>query len=276
VLAWAGGVTSIAFGDVAVGSTSAAQSLTLTNQGPGSVTLQSVTLSGSHASEFLIDASSTCAAGNQLAEGGSCAVVLLFHPADVGSRSASLGVISTGNGPPAIALSGNGVSSALPTLTPSPDSMTFLGPNPAAQTLSLANSGGATLSIDSINVTSGPFSVQSAQSSGCPLGAFDLLPGQTCNITVSVAAGTDSEASGAVQIVSNASGSPSSVPLSYAIPVMTNVGGGGCSIATANGDGSIDPTLWLLVLLSGGVLAWRARSRRIRDRDSSVNVRRIR
>lgn len=111
-LAWTPAATALTFGSGTVGAALPAQTLTLTNQGPGNATLSELRTTGSAAADFLIDGASTCTAGGVLAAGSGCTVVVGFVPGGAGARAAGLEVVSDGNAPGTIALSGTGVAVA--------------------------------------------------------------------------------------------------------------------------------------------------------------------
>jgi hypothetical protein len=97
---------SLNFGSIAVGTTSPPQTVTITNTGTSSVTINSVTRVGADPKDFTIT-SNTC--GSTLGAAASCVVTLTFKPAATGSRSASLSVNDSGGGSPqTVALNGTG------------------------------------------------------------------------------------------------------------------------------------------------------------------------
>ncbi len=271
VLAWLPATAALAFGDASVGASPSAQSLTLSNQGPGAVTLQQLTLAGAQAADFSLGSSGTCAVNASLAQGASCTVALAFQPGAVGARSATLHVVSSGTNPPDVALSGNGSAMAQAAVAVVPGvlnfSVTATGTVDSAQTVTLQNAGSAVLHVNSVRIASGSFTLAAATTGGCAAAPFDLMPGQSCALTVgwtSTAAGTET---GMVEVDTTAAATPIQVTVqavretgaatSPALPAMSNVGAGGCSIA--RGDTLADPTLWLLLLLAVGVL-WRRRA----------------
>ena len=101
--------SSLAFGNQAVNTTSAAQSVTLKNTGNATLSITSVSLTGTDAAVYA--KSTTC--GASLAAGASCTVSVTFTPVAAGSTSASLSVASNAAGSPAtVALSGTGTAAA--------------------------------------------------------------------------------------------------------------------------------------------------------------------
>ena len=96
--------SSLSFGNVATGSTSSAQTVTVSNPGSTAASVSSVNTSGPFAE------TNTC--GGSIAAGGSCTVSVTFAPTGTGSASGSLSVASSAPGSPlTVALSGTGVNS---------------------------------------------------------------------------------------------------------------------------------------------------------------------
>jgi MYXO-CTERM domain-containing protein len=268
VLAWSPATTAIAFGDAGVGDTPPSQSLTLTNQGPGAVTLQQFTIAGAQAADFSLGSTGTCVANASLPQGSSCSLALEFQPGAAGARSATLSVASSGTNPPDVALSGNGTALAQAAINVVPGAITFTVNSNASsvdpQTLSLENTGNAVLHVSAVRIASGAFTLEPAAVNGCAVAPFDLLPGQACSLLVGWSGTAADSQSGVVEIDSTAASTPMQVAL-QAVPAtgaaadattISNVGGGGCSIAS--GRSLTDPMLWLLALLAAIVL-WRRR-----------------
>jgi len=95
---------SLSFGDVASGSTSAAQTVTVSNPGTSAASVSSVSVSGGAFSQ-----TNTC--GSSIAAGGSCTVSVKFAPTSGGPLSGTLSVATSAPGSPlTIALTGTGVT----------------------------------------------------------------------------------------------------------------------------------------------------------------------
>ncbi len=97
--------TTLSFGDVAAGSTSAAQSVTVTNPGTSAASVSSISTTGPF--------SQTSNCGGSIAAGGSCTVQVKFAaPASGGPQTGNLSVSSSAPGSPlTVALSGTSVTS---------------------------------------------------------------------------------------------------------------------------------------------------------------------
>jgi hypothetical protein len=97
--------SSLTFGSQAVGSTSAAQPVTVQNTGNAAASISSITASGDFAQ------TNTC--GASLAAGASCTASVSFKPAAAGTRTGTLTVTSNAtNGSATVSLTGTGTNSS--------------------------------------------------------------------------------------------------------------------------------------------------------------------
>jgi hypothetical protein len=97
--------TSLAFGNQLHGTSSAPQSVTITNTGAAVLPITSITLSGPNPGQF--SQGNTC--GSSVAIGGSCTVSVEFAPTGTGKKTATLNVNAGGNdGTQTVKLSGTG------------------------------------------------------------------------------------------------------------------------------------------------------------------------
>jgi len=199
---------TVTFGNQAVGTTSAAQTNTVTNVGNSTVTISSITLGGTNPSDFA--QSNNC--GWSLAAGANCTITVIFQPASVGTLIAEVTVTdNVSHNPHQVNINGTGVASAA---SLSATSLTFaseaVGVTSAAQTITLSNSGNAALNVTSIAV-SGANASDFAETNNC---GSSVEAGANCTFSVTfkpTAAGTRTAA---VTFTDNAPGSPQSVSLS--------------------------------------------------------------
>jgi P pilus assembly chaperone PapD len=97
--------TSLAFPTTIHATTSAAQTVTLTNAGPATITLASITLAGTNPADFV--ELKTC--GSTLAPAATCQVIVAFKPAAAAAYTATLSIADNGaSSPQSVALSGTG------------------------------------------------------------------------------------------------------------------------------------------------------------------------
>jgi len=104
--------TSLAFGDMVVGSTSKPQSVTVANIGNATLVLSNIGISGDFGQ---VSANHSC--GSTLAPGKKCVIKLAFTPTQLGARNGTLTLTdNAANSPQTVSLSGTGTVQA--TLTP--------------------------------------------------------------------------------------------------------------------------------------------------------------
>ncbi len=174
--------TSVAFGDVPMGSTSPTKTVTLTSAGSTSVGVSGFSLSGLNASEFTIVNATQCT--GLLAPNTSCTLQLTARPGFATNRSATLNITSTSAQAVApVALSARGVQG---TLLASPVPVAFgdvlLGERPS-RTVTLTNSGSAPLTVQTPSVSGSNAALFSV--SGCA--GQTLQPSGSCTLTVQYA-----------------------------------------------------------------------------------------
>ena len=195
--------TSLTFGSQTVGTTSAAQTVTVSNTGSATLTITSIVASG--------DFAETDNCGSSLVASGNCTISVTFTPTASGTRTGSLSVTDNASGSPqTVNLTGTGAAAGTPGASLSPTSLTFgsqtVGTTSAAQTVTLSNTGGATLSITSI-VPSGDF----AATNTC---GGSLAAGGNCSISVTFTPTASGTRTGSLSVLDNAAGSPQTVSLS--------------------------------------------------------------
>ncbi len=163
--------TSLTFAQQAIGTTSAAQQITLTNAGDVALTLISASVSPG-------DFTATNSCGASLNPHSTCAISIVFVPTAVGTRTATVTVTDQFRSQ-TVALSGTGV--APPGVSLNPTSLSFpatgVGLSAPAQTLTLTNNGGLPLHLANTSLSAG-FMVAS---STC---GSTLAPAASCNLVV--------------------------------------------------------------------------------------------
>ncbi|QHN04823.1 choice-of-anchor D domain-containing protein [Granulicella sp. WH15] len=190
-----------------VGSTSPAQTVTLTNTSTGILNIASITLTGANAADYILV--NACPA--TLAASAHCTYSVTFKPSSIGTRTATLSIISNASSAPfTIPLTGVGTTAAI---SLSAASLTFasqtIGSASPAQTVTLTNSGTGTLNLTSITLA-GANATDYSLVNACPA---TLAASAHCTFTVAfkpIAAGTRTAA---VSIVSNATSSPNTIAL---------------------------------------------------------------
>jgi hypothetical protein len=192
--------SSLGFGAVLEGNTSAAKLVTLTNQEKTALTFTSIAATG----DFAI-ASNTC--GASVATGAACKVGVTFSPTATGARAGTLTFTDgASNSPQTVSLSGTG---SVP-VTISPASLTFasrtVGTTSAPTIVTLTNHLATSLNMSTL-VANGDFAVAS-DTCGSSVGA-----GLKCTVGVTFTPTVVGTSSGTLTISYDAFGSPSVVNL---------------------------------------------------------------
>jgi len=182
--------TTVDFGNVVVGTTSAPQTVTVANTGNADLTVSNVVLTGD--TDF--DVQTTTCVDPILAPGESCSADVVFTPSSIGGKTATVTITSDDPDTPTVevTLTGNGVVEE-PDITVSPTSVDFgsvaVGSSDS-KTVTVKNDGTADLNITSVSTLSGPFST----TDGCT--GQTLAPAASCTVTIDfapTAAGTYSD-----------------------------------------------------------------------------------
>jgi hypothetical protein len=190
---------ALLFNSQAIGMTSPAQAVTVTNMGSAPLTISNVAASG----DFSIQNGCSSVA----AVGGTCTIQVFFTPTATGNRTGTLTLTDNSAGSPHTISLGGAVG--LVSVSFSPSSLSFPSANLYSnfqQTVTLTNTGVLPLSVTNVQI-SGPFS----QSGVCTY----LVGGANCpNIQITFNPTVAGPATGALTITDNAPGSPHVLPIS--------------------------------------------------------------
>ena len=196
--------SSASFGSVTIGSP-ASQTIQLQNGGTGTLTVSQVSVTGSGFS------TGTLALPISLSSGQTSNFNVEFNPATAGAVTGSVSIVSNApNSPAAIALSGTGVA-ATQTLTFSTTNIAFGSVNAgssATQSVTLTNSGNASVTVSQITESGTGFSLSGANT------PVTLSAGQNMGFSVVFSPSAAGSNTGSVTVTSTASGSPKSIALS--------------------------------------------------------------
>jgi Abnormal spindle-like microcephaly-assoc'd, ASPM-SPD-2-Hydin/PQQ-like domain len=142
---------SLSFPGASIGSTSAPQTVTLSN-GPGApLTISSIAVTGANASDFVLSGT-TC--GASMAVSATCTATIVFHPSATGARAATLSFVdSATNSPQVVALSGSGASTGATAASPSGLSWAAVavGTKSGQKVVTLTNANAAPITFNSIS-----------------------------------------------------------------------------------------------------------------------------
>ena len=190
--------TSLSFAPQFLGTTSAAQVVTLINPQTSAMKLSHISAGG----DFI----QTNKCPRSLAAGARCAIAVKFAPKAVGALSGELTIVE-GASSMAVSLNGIGVGVQL-----SPSSLSFksraVGTTSPAKIVTLANKQGTQLDVAAITV-SGDF----VETNNC---GPTIGPNSSCHISVSFAPAAAGKLSGTLTVSADSAIAPPSVSLSGA------------------------------------------------------------
>jgi N,N-dimethylformamidase beta subunit-like, C-terminal/Cep192 domain 4/HYDIN/CFA65/VesB-like, Ig-like domain len=241
--------TSLSFGSQNVGTTSAAQTVTLTNTGTAPLAITGIAVDGANPADF--GESANCPLSpSLLAAGASCAINVTFVPSATGARAASISVGDNATGSPqGVSLGGTGIGST-PQVTLKRMVFRFgsqpIGTTSARQTTTLTNSGTVALTISSITLT-GRNVADFAETTTCPLKPATLAPHAACTIGVTFTPTAIGLRSARINISDNAGNSPQSIlmigmGITSAPALMPSPAQGGLEVGPTSATPAIVPT----------------------------------
>ncbi len=192
--------TSLTFATQQIGTTSAAEAVTLTNSGDASLTKIQAAGTGNFA------VVNNC--GTSLSGHASCTMEVSYVPAQVGAESGSL-TVSDAIGTHTVTLAGTGEAGPNVTLAPNPLNFGGYGVGQTAptQTVTLTNNGSFAISGITATTSAG-FTVVSNTCSGT------IVVGGACSLGVSFTPAAAGAASGTLKVSVSSSSQTYTVPLS--------------------------------------------------------------
>jgi len=236
--------TSLDFGNQSIGTTSAAQTVTLNNTGTAALTVASIVSSSGEFGQ----SSSGCTP--KVAAGASCTITVTFTPSLSGTQNGTITITDNNNGTAGstqtISVTGVGAAASI-TLTPS--TLNFgnqtVGTKSNPQTVTVTNTGSGADTINNIAATP---STNFAETDTCPRSPGGLAASATCTVTVTFTPTAGGQYNGSLQIADTSAGSPHTASLSgmgsdFAVSVTP------ASSTTAAGDSS---TFTIQLTPSGG------------------------
>jgi 6-phosphogluconolactonase (cycloisomerase 2 family) len=199
---------SLAFGNLAVGSTSIVKPVIIKNKG-----LSSLAITITPSAGYSESSPPTVGCGTILAGGASCTINVQFVPTVLGTIDGGIKVGYVGaNSPQVVSLAGNGIGQ----VTVFPASLTFsaqaAGTISPTKNVTVTNNSGATINVSSI-VKSGDFTETNTCGGG--IGA-----GKSCTVSVGFAPTSGGSILGSILITDGATNSPQIVNLSGSSPMV--------------------------------------------------------
>jgi Abnormal spindle-like microcephaly-assoc'd, ASPM-SPD-2-Hydin/Protein of unknown function (DUF1573) len=197
----------INFGNEVVGNNNnLSQALIITNTGTATLTITQVTETGS---AFSVSGFSVPL---NVSVGKNTTITVSFQPTTVGAVSGNISIVSNAPGSPtSVGLSGTGIAGTL-TLGISPTSLSFgnvtTGTSSASQTVTITNTGNANVTISQITLSGSSYAMTGGSA------PVTLSPSQNLTLSVQFSPTAAGSVTGTISIVSNASGSPTTIALS--------------------------------------------------------------
>ena len=210
--------TSLTFASQGLGTTSAAQTITLTNSGNAALSITSIAVTLTNSGDFA--ETNNCA--SSVGASVSCTISVTFTPSGAGTRTGSITITDdASDSPQNVGLNGTGTA---PVATVRPTSVLFgdtVAGTLALQTVTLTNSSDAVLGIVSIVLSGDTSTFSSRNSSGEPLPPFtdcgsSLAPQGACTINIFFSPGRDQvcdPCTATLTITDDASNSPQTVAI---------------------------------------------------------------
>ena len=201
---------SVSFANQPVGTTSASQTVTVTNNESTALTITSISIDGANTSAF----AETDNCVGKLSAGASCSINLTFTPAGTGTFVAGLAIansLSPSSMP--VPLSGAGVA-VTRVASVSPSSLTFgavvVGMT-GAESVTISNTGNSVLTVSTVAIT-GTNSSDFAESNNC---VGSVAAGASCDINLTLTPTATGTRTATLSITDDATSpqSPQAVPL---------------------------------------------------------------
>jgi hypothetical protein len=211
-----------------LGTTSAAQTVMLTNGSSATLTITSIDKGGANPGDFAIDtsAASACSTTVPVAAQGSCTISVTFKPTSVTpvTRTARITVTDSGAGSPRV-VDLTGTAGTAPIVALSASTLPFstqqaVGVTSSPLALTVTNTGTAALTFTSV-VATGDFAVAS---NNCTPGLQVTTPASNCTITVTFTPTVAGSSVGSLTLIDNAPDAPQIILLTgtgVALPAVT-------------------------------------------------------
>jgi hypothetical protein len=191
--------SSLTFSQQNTGTTSAPQTVILSNTGNATLDISNMSISGTNSGDF----AQTSNCGNSLVAQNGCIITVTFTPSASGTRSASLTITDNASGSPqSVSLTGTGVT---PAVAFSPSSLSFgqedLNVTTPPRAITLSNTGSSPINIMGIGIPAAYF----AETNNC---GSSLAAGANCVVTVTFTPGIAGTISAQLVATDSAPGSP--------------------------------------------------------------------
>ena len=197
--------TNLDFGSIAMGAQSPTVSVYYTNQTNAAVTISSVTLGGTNASDFVLYTNSC---GGGVGANSYCYIQAYFKPMGTSTRSANITFVDSTGVNQVVNLTGTGLT-PFPIASVFPSQIVFasqpLNMTSSSQTITVTNKGTANLTFTGFTLTQ-PASDFAIQYNYCQ--SATLQTNQGCNIYLTFTPSAAGSSPASLSIADNDSGSP--------------------------------------------------------------------
>ncbi len=196
--------TALNFGAPTVNTTSATQNVVVTNTGFANLTLSGISVTAPF-SRVPLGTVVPADCGTSVAPSSSCQIGVRFAPTGVGAFAGQISIVDNATGSPhTVALSGTGTPIPVPVISTN-GAIVFgdqvINSTASVQSVSLGNTGTATLTISAITLTgTNAANFTLTGQSGCT----SIAPAGTCTLTVTFATTSTGAKIAQVNITSNA------------------------------------------------------------------------
>jgi hypothetical protein len=209
--------SNLTFNNQVLGTTSAAQTIALTNTGNASLSVSNITPAGNFAE------TDNCVTSSPILPSAGCTISVTFTPRGLGTLSGMLTITDNASGSQQIVnLLGTGVSAPVPVASLSPSSLNFgnqvVGTSSSSMAVTLGNTGTASLTITGITASS-----DFSQGNNC---GTSLVVGAQCSVAVIFTPSTTGTRIGTLTIQDNAGSGTQTVGLTGAgvqQPTLTSI-----------------------------------------------------
>jgi hypothetical protein len=235
---------SLTFTSQTVGTTSPAQTLTLTNGSNVALGITGITVTGTNPGDFA--ETNTCPASLPIS--ADCTISVTFQPTAAGTRTAAISVADSTTGSPQTAVLNGTAVNGPATITVAPTSLTFasqsLNSTSPAQNVTVSNAGTGPVTFTGFSITgsgSGDFALAGGAGTGACNPTGTLAASSSCTIGVTFTPTAVGEFTATLTIADNATGSPQLVALNGTgnnSPVTISIPPGGSTTGTATPGGT--------------------------------------
>lgn len=195
---------SLDFGDIVVDATSGNLTISVSNTGTSALNVTNVSLSGSHAADYSVSPTTF-----NVGTGSSQDLTVTFTPSTTGTRTASVDITHDApGGPSSVSLTGNGIQPAITLGGGVNFGNAVVGVTSSGMTVSISNTGTATLNVSSVSISG-----TNASDFTVTPSSFSVGSGGSQDLTVTFTPSATGSRAASIDLIHDAPVSPSSISL---------------------------------------------------------------